>query len=58
MAHFPFRSDEVKRYNPPCKQVDKILYTYEEQYYPDREGTFWVTMLILDSRYKEIVQTR
>ena len=57
-AHFPFRSDEVKKYNPPCKQVDKILYTYEEQHYPDREGTFWVTMLILDSRYKEIVQTR
>ena len=57
-ANFPFRSDILKKYNPPCRQVDKMHYVYEEMDYPDEPGTFWVTILLLDSRYTEIVQTR
>ena len=58
-ANFPFRSDIIrKKYNPPCKQVDKMHYVYEEMDYPDEPNTFWITILLLDSRYTEIVQTR
>ena len=57
-ANFPFSTDEIKKFDAPCKQVEKIRFTYEEMDYPDQEGTFWITMLLLDDRYKEIVQTR
>ena len=61
-AIFPFRSDEIKKYAPPCKEVRKIDFTYEERDLSDSiwgdEGAFWVTILLLDSRYKEVVQTR
>ena len=60
--NFPFQSDELKNYAPPCKGVEKIHYTYEEYDLSGTrwfgEETFWVTILLLDSRYKEIVQTR
>ena len=58
-ANFPFRSDIIQtKYNPPCKQVNKMSYVYEEMDYPDEQGTFWITILLLYSRYTEIVQTR
>ena len=58
-ANFPFRSDIIQtQYNPPCKQVNKMNYVYEEMDYPGKQGTFWITILLLDSRYTEIVQTR
>ena len=61
-ANFPFRSDEIEKYDPPCKAVEKIHYTYEESDWPDTDysgtGRFWVCILLLDSRYKEITQNR
>ena len=58
-ANFPFRSDIIqKKYDPPCKQVDKMNYVYEETDYPDEPGTFWITILLQDSRYTETIQTR
>ena len=58
-ANFPFRSDVIhKKYNPPCKQVDKMHYLYEETAYSDEPGTVWITMNVLDPRYKETIQTR
>ena len=48
--------------SPPCKSMEKILYTYEEEdltrYKKGQEGVFIVKLWFSDQQFKEIIQTR
>ena len=48
--------------SPPCKSMEKILYTYEEEEMtrskPGQEGVFVVKLWFSDQQFKEITQTR
>ena len=48
--------------SPPCKSMEKILYTYEEEEMTrsksGKEGVFFVKLWFSDQQFKEIIQTR
>lgn len=68
-----YTSDEMKKARftlrtngygalPPCKEMEKILYTYEEVDLSSTEwkgrDQFWISIFFRDQHFKEIVQTR
>jgi hypothetical protein len=61
-AQFPFNSEIVENFIPPCKTIQKLYYTYEDM---ELEGTiwdhpedFWIGMYLPDTQYKEIIQSK
>lgn len=60
-ARFKLRKDDYGAF-PPCKAMEKIIYTYEETDLSSTEwegkGNFWVGIHFIDQNFKEIVQTR
>ena len=61
-VNFPFGTEEANVYSHPCKAVEKIYYTYEEEELSNTiykgSGKFWVGILLFDPRFKEITQNR
>ena len=62
---FFLRSDDYNTI-PPCRSMDKLIYTYEEDdlnltEYGSKyavKGSFWIGIYLFNEKFKEIVHTR
>ena len=53
-AKFSFSDGSILMYPPPCRSLEKIMFTYED-YSRRSMGGFAVSAINLDSTYKEVV---